>query len=346
VADAQGRDAGEPAAAAPAAPAPAAAAPAAAAPAEPSPAAAPAPAAPVAPAAAPLPAGARRVVATLQGPLEDSIRRALAPEERGVADELTQVVNRLLVWDLQVARDGRKGDRVEVVYTPAAAVAPGLAATGEPVVEAVRFASQKLGKVFAAYRFQPEGARWPRYFREDGTELEEQLVDGPIGEYEQVTSLLRDGRRHKGVDFKAPVGSPVLAPFDGVIERRNWNFRANGNCLELRDPASGRRAIFLHLDVLPREMAAGRRVRKGEQIATSGNSGRSYAPHLHYQLESSDGRVLDPYEVHRTSRRTVAAGQRAAFEAARARLDRALAAAPALPAPSAAATPAALPAAR
>jgi murein DD-endopeptidase MepM/ murein hydrolase activator NlpD len=297
---------------------------------------------------APVPQGSRRVVATLQGPLEDSIRRALAPEEKAIADELTQVVNRLLVWDLQVARDGRKGDRVEVVYTPAAAVAPGLAVSGEPVVEAVRYASQKLGKVFAAYRFQPEGARWPRYFREDGTELEEQLVDAPIGEYEQVTSLLRDGRRHKGVDFKAPVGSPVFAPFDGVIERRNWNFRANGNCLEIRDVASGRRAIFLHLDVLPKDMTPGRRVRKGERIAASGNSGRSYAPHLHYQLETADGRVLDPYEVHRTTRRAVAAAERAGFEVSRARLDAALGTAPqAVPVSTgAAAAPVAVPAVR
>jgi murein DD-endopeptidase MepM/ murein hydrolase activator NlpD len=171
-------------------------------------------------------------------------------------------------------------------------------------------------------------------------------VDSPIGEYEQVTSLLRDGRRHKGVDFKAPVGSPVLAPFDGVVERRNWNFRGNGNCLELRDPASGRRAIFLHLDVLPKETAPGRRVRKGEQIASSGNSGRSYAPHLHYQLESADGRVLDPYEVHHTTRRSIAPAQRASFDAARSRLDAALAGTAAAAAPLPAAASGAAPAVR
>jgi len=285
----------------------------------------PAAAAPIPPAVA-VPAApmARRVNVVLRGALEESIARALPPEDRRIADQLTQVVNRLLVWDLQVARDGRKGDRLDVVYTPSAPIAPGLPPSAEPVVEAIRYVSQKLGKAFSVYRFQPEGARWPRYYREDATELEEHLVDAPIGEYEQITSLLRDGRRHKGVDYKAPVGSPVFAPFDGVVQRRNWNFRTNGNCLDILDPASGRHAIFLHLDVVPKEMAAGRRLKKGEQIALSGNSGRSYAPHLHYQLEDASGRVLDPFDVHRTERRALAAAARPAFDARRGALETAL----------------------
>jgi murein DD-endopeptidase MepM/ murein hydrolase activator NlpD len=286
---------------------------------------APVPAAPPAPvAAAPAPAQRLRLVATLSGSLEQSIAAALPPAERRLAQELTAVVNRLLVWDFQVNRDGRKGDRLEVLWTPPRPAAPGVPVFGEPVVEAVRYASSKLGTVLSAYRFQPEGERWPRYWRADGTELEARLLDGPIGDYEQVTSLLRDGRRHKGVDFKTPVGTPVFATFDGVIERRNWNFAGNGNCLDVRDPATGRHAIYLHLDVVSKEMNPGRRVKRGEVIAASGNSGRSYAPHLHYQLEDAAGRVLDPYEVHRVERRTLAATQRASFDATRAALDAAL----------------------
>jgi murein DD-endopeptidase MepM/ murein hydrolase activator NlpD len=193
------------------------------------------------------------------------------------------------------------------------------------VVDAVRYTSSKLGGVVAAYRWQPDGAKWPRYFRSDGSEVELRLVDSPVSEYEQITSLLRDGRRHKGVDFKTPVGSPVRAPFDGVVERRNWNFAGNGNCLDVRDAATGRHAIFLHLDVLPKEFAAGRPVRKGEVIAASGNSGHSFAPHLHYQLEDAGGKVLDPFGVLKTERRALAPDQRAKFEAARTQLDARLA---------------------
>ncbi len=237
---------------------------------------------------------------------------------------MTAVVNRLLVWDLQVARDGRKGDRVEVLWTPPVPAVPGLPVAKEPVVVALRYASSKLGAVIAAYRYEPKGARWPRYYRADGREVEARLVDAPVAEYEQITSLLRDGRRHKGVDFKTPVGSPVVSPFDGVVERRTWHFAANGNCLELRDTATGRHAIFLHLDRVPNEMQPGRKVRKGDAIAFSGNSGHSFAPHLHYQLEDGSGRVLDPFETLKTERRALPAAEKPAFDAARASLDVAL----------------------
>jgi len=270
------------------------------------------------------PTGPRRLVVTVNGALEDSIANALPREERTHAEELTAVVNRLLVWDLHVARDGRRGDRLELLWAPAVAAAPGLPVSGEPVVLAMRYASSKLGTVLASYRFQPKEARWARYYRRDGSEVEQRLSDAPVAEYEQITSLLRDGRRHKGVDFKTPVGSPVVAPFDGVVERRNWNFAGNGNCLDVRDVATGRHAIFLHLDVVPKDMGAGRKVRKGEVIAASGNSGHSFAPHLHYQLEDASGRVLDPFETLRTERRALPAGEKASFEAARAKLDAAL----------------------
>ena len=256
---------------------------------------------------------------TLHGPLEEAIGARMPASDRGFASELTQVVNRLLVWNLQVARDGRKGDRLEVVYSPAAGgTGPGAA---EPVVQALRYDSQKLAAVVAAYRFQAPGARWYRYYRPDGSELEERLVDSPTPDYDQITSLLRDGRGHKGVDFRTPVGSPVFATFDGVIERRNWNFAGNGNCLDVRDLATGRHAILLHLDMLPKDMVPGRQVKKGERIASSGNSGHSFAPHLHYQLESPDGRVLDPFAVQPVHRLSLDGPAKAAFDAERARLD-------------------------
>ncbi len=270
----------------------------------------------------PTPAGGpRRMVVTVNGPLEESIANAMRGADRHQASELTAVVNRLLVWDFHVARDGRRGDRLEVVWDTAAPAAPGLPANGEPVVLALRYTSGKLGAVLAAYRFEPKGARWARYYRADGREVELRLADAPVADYEQVTSLLKDGRRHKGVDFKTPVGSPVVAPFDGVVERRNWNFAGNGNCLDLRDGASGRHAIFLHLDVLPKELGVGRKVKKGEVIASSGNSGHSFAPHLHYQLEDAAGKVLDPFETLKTERRSVPAADRVAFDSERARLD-------------------------
>jgi murein DD-endopeptidase MepM/ murein hydrolase activator NlpD len=248
--------------------------------------------------------------------------------DKAWASQLTQVVNRILVWSMQVAKEGRKGDKLEVVFElpsaqPNAVVAVGDAgpAGKEPIVLALRYGSQKLGKVITAYRFKAEGSTFARYYTKDGAEVEERLVDSPVEDYEQVTSLLRDGRRHKGVDYKTPVGTPVKAPFDGVVQRRNWHFSANGNCLEILDPKTGQKAIFLHLEAAPKEMQPGRTVKKGEVIAKSGNSGHSTAPHLHYQLESPQGKVLDPFAVLATKRLTLSGSAKESFDKERQRLE-------------------------
>jgi murein DD-endopeptidase len=262
--------------------------------------------------------GLRRVRATIESTLAASLTAAVGEE---VGSPLTQVATRLLVWNFHIARDTRPGDEIDLVYE--------LPAGSEPVVHALRFRSGKLGKELRAYRHRVEGAPYARYYDETGAEIELRLRDSPIDTYEQVTSLLWDGRRHHGVDFKAPTGTPVKMPWDGVITRKNWNFRGNGNCLEIQD-ARGRRILFLHLDELPRDLKVGQRVRKGQVVARSGNSGRSFAPHLHYQLMSGE-RVLDPFDVHETYRVSLEPADRPAFETARERYERILATDPAAP---------------
>lgn len=275
------------------------------------------PAAPAEPAPPPPPvdplvqAGLERLSVRVDGPLETTIVQAVGQQ---VGPALTQVVSRSLVWWVQVPGDLRKGDTLDVLYE--------VRAGEEPAVHAVRFTSGKLEKTFQAYRFKPQGEPFARFFQASGEELEERLEDSPIDHYEQITSLLRDGRRHKGVDFKAPVGTPVKAPFAGTITRKNWNFRGNGNCLELAEAGGkGRRALFLHLAELPKSVGVGTKVQKGEAIAQSGNSGRSFAPHLHYQLMSGGEQVIDPFEAHKTFRRRVAPEQQAALDAEIRRLD-------------------------
>ena len=245
----------------------------------------------------------------ISGSLEGSLRRVLADE---VASPLSQVTARMLVWWVDVARDLRRGDTLDIVYE----LPPGK----EPLLHAVRFNSGKNGRAHRAYRFQPEGFPYGRYFDEDGTEIEKTLKDSPIDTYEQITSVLNDGRRHRGVDFKAPTGTPVKMPFDATLTRKNWKSRGNGNCLEFKD-RQGRRIIFLHLDELPQDLKVGKLYKTGEVVAQSGNTGRSFAPHLHYQLETAKGKILDPFKEHETFRRTLPDGEKARFDATAQRYD-------------------------
>ncbi|SES93522.1 M23 family metallopeptidase [Stigmatella erecta] len=260
-------------------------------------------------------AGLSRASVKIEGPLETALVQASDPS---VGPALAQVVTRSLVWWVQVPNEILRGDTLDVLYQ----TRPG----EEPLVHAVRFVSNKTGQTHRAYRFQAPGDSNPRYYLPTGDEMEMRLEHSPLDDYEQVTSLLRDGRRHKGVDFKAAVGTPVKAPFAGVVKRKNWNFGSNGNCVELEElGGKRRRALFLHLSELSRGLAPGSRFSTGQVIAASGNSGRSFAPHLHYQLMTQDDRVIDPFDSHRTFRRSLPAAQRGALEAEIRRMDSLLA---------------------
>jgi murein DD-endopeptidase MepM/ murein hydrolase activator NlpD len=240
-------------------------------------------------------------------------RALVAATSKDLGQALAQVVTRTLVWWVSVPGDFRRTDKLEVLFEER----PG----EEPLLQAVRFTSSKLGKSFRAYRLKTAGSEFARFYDLSGEEIELRLQDAPLDDYEQVTSLVKDGRRHKGVDFKTPVNSKVKATFDGTITRKNWNFRGNGNSLEIAEAGGQfRKALFLHLSELPKSLQVGKRVVKGELIAASGNTGHSFAPHLHYQLMKNE-RVVDPFASHQTYRRKLGPESQSALAAEMVRLD-------------------------
>lgn len=248
----------------------------------------------------PPPEGAVVLEAKIAHSVEASLNRVAGPDWGKAA---SQVAKRVLVWWIDPRRDLRRGDQIALALTFHQEGA-------EPTLHALWFESQKWGRSFAAYLHRREGDEFARFYDRDGVEVESRLVNGPIESYEQVTSLLGDGRGHKGVDFKGPVGTPIKAPFDGRVVRRNWSTRTNGRCVELEGP-NGVHAVFLHLSKV--EVAAGQWLKRGQRIGLLGNTGRSTAPHLHYQL-GRNGRVLDPFEFHRTERRQLSEPDLPAFD--------------------------------
>jgi murein DD-endopeptidase MepM/ murein hydrolase activator NlpD len=254
-------------------------------------------------------AGVKRLLVDVNGPLETAVVQKVGPE---LGPRLVQVLVRSLVWWLSVPQDLRRGDRLEALYEERAGE--------DPTVYAVRYHSSKNNRSYRAYRFKAPDGKWPRFYTPDGAELELRLAHAPLDDYEQVTSLLRDGRGHKGVDFKTPVGSPVKAPFDATVVKKNWNWKGNGNSIELRENGGhGWTVIFLHL-MEPPSLPVGARVGRGDLVAKSGNTGHSFAPHLHYQLMAGQ-KILDPFAVQETHRKKLPDGAKAAFTAEVARLD-------------------------
>lgn len=97
-------------------------------------------------------------------------------------------------------------------------------------------------------------------------------------------------KHHKGLDLSASRGTPIYAPADGVVEVVRPNKQGYGNVLKIRH-AFGFSTLYAHLDSF--KVKSGHFVHKGELIATSGNTGLSTAPHLHYEVHFLD-RALNP----------------------------------------------------
>lgn len=245
---------------------------------------------------------------TLHFKIRHSLNRTLCDLlPRPDCARLSAYMGRLLMWHLDVERQLRAGDTVSLVYER---LGP---EEGFRILH-MAYESGYLGKRLVANYYQPPGARQGGYYDEAGREVALRLrpETAPIRVYQEITSLPGDFRSgvwsgHSGTDFKAEPGTPVYAPFEGRVTRINWNRRANGLCLELDHPAQGVRTLYLHLQRVL--VKPGQYVQPGEVIAESGNTGRSFAPHLHYEMRMRrhPEKILNPFQFkgHATYRRTL-----------------------------------------
>jgi len=214
---------------------------------------------------------------------------------------------RLLAWFLDINKEMHNGDDLNVVYER-------LDKEGQFKILQLTYKSTYLKKTLEANYYKKNGEKYGGYFDRYGKEITQRIVkkQSPIDSYVEIVSLpgdFRKGRRgHSGTDFKAEIGTPVRSTFDGRIIRINWNRRANGYCIEIDHPNQKIKTRYLHLSrVLVKR---GEYVKQGALIGESGNTGRSFAPHLHYEVRSRGKKniVYNPFDFkyHKTYHRNIA----------------------------------------
>ena len=223
-----------------------------------------------------------------------------------------------LVLFMDVNKDIRKGDKVILIYK-------NLPDLGGMKILKMEYFSQYLNKNLEMNFFKTPDMNYGSYFDRQGNEMISRLDSKttPIRNYSEITALpgeMRHGhlKGHAGTDFKAEVGTPIFSSFPGRVTRTNWNTGKNGHCVEVDHPDKGIKTLYLHLDkVLVRP---GQLVGQGLKIALSGNTGRSYAPHLHYEIKSRDRKktVYNPFifKYHKKYSRTITNKHRKDFEKA------------------------------
>lgn len=160
------------------------------------------------------------------------------------------------------------------------------------------------GRSFEAFRYAAPGQK-PDYYDRDGRSMRRFFLKSPLKFEPRVTSgfsfrrvhpVLRTARAHRGVDYGAPTGAPVLAVASGTVVRAGWT-GGGGNSVYIRHD-NGYETRYLHFSRIAPGIRAGVRVAQGEVIGNVGSTGLSTGPHLHYELLKG-GTHVNPLEEHR-----------------------------------------------
>jgi murein DD-endopeptidase MepM/ murein hydrolase activator NlpD len=143
------------------------------------------------------------------------------------------------------------------------------------------------------------------YYDRDGRSLRRFFLKSPLKFEPRVTSrfsfrrvhpVLKTVRAHRGVDYGAPTGAPVLAVSSGTVVRAGWT-SGGGNSVYIRHN-NGYETRYLHFSSIAPGIRAGARVAQGELIGKVGKTGLATGPHLHYEL-LKNGVHVNPLDEHR-----------------------------------------------
>jgi murein DD-endopeptidase MepM/ murein hydrolase activator NlpD len=155
-----------------------------------------------------------------------------------------------------------------------------------------------------AFRFQPAGGL-PAYYDEQGRSLKRFFLRSPLKFDPQVSSgfsrsrlhpVLNIRRAHLGVDYRAPVGAPVVAVSSGTVTFAGWT-GGGGRTVRIRH-ASGYESGYLHLSAFAGGIRTGVHVSQGQLIGRVGATGLATGPHLHYELRKGGAKV-NPLAEHK-----------------------------------------------
>jgi murein DD-endopeptidase MepM/ murein hydrolase activator NlpD len=159
------------------------------------------------------------------------------------------------------------------------------------------------GRRLRAIRFTPPGGE-SGYYDEQGRSLKRFFLRTPLKFEPRITSsfslrrmhpVLHTARAHRGVDYGAPTGAPVVAVAGGTVAGVTSD-STNGRMVRLRH-ASGYESYYLHLSAFAPGLRRGARVSQGETVGRVGSSGLATGPHLHYGLKKN-GVFVNPLREH------------------------------------------------
>ena len=259
-----------------------------------------------------------------QGNMSDSLYASAL--SAGATPELTAQVVKLFSHKLDFSRDIKPGDRFRMVFDRKVTDSGRTVAAGELLYAEIG----AKGEVTRFYRYQPSDGGEAQYFDELGKNIRGFLLRTPV-DGARITSgfgmrmhpILGFTKMHQGIDFGAPIGTPVFAAGDGVVTAARWE-GGYGRWLEIRHNGQWSTG-YGHLSGWA--VHPGQAVRQGQVVAYVGSTGRSTGPHLHYEV-ILNGRKIDPKGAKVPQGTVLEGRQLVAFNAEKSHIDALLSAGP------------------
>ncbi len=229
----------------------------------------------------------------LSGAIETSLWDAL--QQAGEAPVLVADLADVFQWDIDFFAL-RKGDWFNLVVDRRYSDGE---LSGYGPIKIARFHHNRV--TYQAFRFDPESGNGG-YYAADGTPMKKQFLRSPL-KFSRITSgytskrfhpVLKKYRPHYGVDYGAPVGTPVMATADGTVVSSSYG-SGNGNMVRLRHVRK-METYYLHLSRFAKGVKPGVRVRQGQVIGYVGQTGLASGPHLDYRIKVN-GSYINPLSL-------------------------------------------------
>ncbi len=219
---------------------------------------------------------------------------------------------RIYGFQVDFQRDIRKGDKFQIMYEIYLNEKKEIVETGE-----ILYANLILsGSDNGLYYFDFQGNEG--HYDKNGKSVKKALMKTPINGARLSSPFgMRkhpiDGynKMHKGTDFAAPLGTPIMASGDGVIKKAGW-CGGGGNCVKIKHNSTYQ-TVYAHMSKFARGIKAGVRVKQGQTIGYVGSTGKSTGPHLHYEV-IVNGKKVNSQKLKLPSGKILKGKERKIFE--------------------------------
>ena len=226
---------------------------------------------------------------------------------------------RIYGFQVDFQRDIRKQDSYQIMYEVFLDDKKKIIETGN-----ILYANLKLsGEDNSLYYFDSKNSEG--HYDKSGKSVQKALMKTPINGARLSSSFgMRkhpiDGfnKMHRGTDFAAPMGTPIMASGNGVIKKAGW-CGGGGNCVVIKHNSTYQ-TVYAHMSKFAKGIRKGTRVKQGQTIGFVGSTGKSTGPHLHYEV-IVNGKRINSQTLKLPSGKILKGDERKIFETKRIKLD-------------------------